>query len=77
MGMKYWFRKRGWIYMPISIMGWLLTLVLALLITWMVKVADRHSHSGSDTLMNTFPWAWIGTVTLGWIASKTSGGKAR
>lgn len=73
--MRYWFKKWGWVYLPISAMGWILTALLAFIIGWIFKVADRHSHSGSDTLMNTFPWAWIGIVTLGWIASKTSGEK--
>jgi hypothetical protein len=70
-----WFKRWGWIYRPVSAVGWAMTLAALLLIVWTFVVVDRHSHSASDTLIDTFPWAWIFVATLLWVASKTSGQK--
>ncbi len=67
-----WFKKWGWIHRPANITGWVLTLVCFWLIAKVFIAVDRNSHSGSDTLIGVFPWAWIFLVTLNWIASKTS-----
>jgi hypothetical protein len=67
-----WFKPWGWIYRPVRIEGWLCVFGCATLIAWVFMVVDRNSHSGSDTLIGTFPWAWIFLATLNWIASKTS-----
>jgi hypothetical protein len=68
-----WFRPAGWIYLPISFIGWLLTAGVLSLIIWVGVVADRHSHSVSDTLINTFPYAAILVLILGWVARHTGG----
>jgi len=68
----HWFKKWGWIYRPVNIIGWLLTFFTIFLIAWVFMVVDRNSHSASDTLIGVFPWAWIFLATLNWIASKTS-----
>ena len=67
-----WFKKLGWVYRPVSVVGWILTFLLATLIVWVFIVTDRNSHSASDTLIGTFPWAVIFTAILGWVASHTS-----
>ena len=67
-----WFRKWGWIYWPTSLAGWVITVALLAFIVWIFIAVDRHSHSASDTLMSVFAWAWIGSVTVLWVASKTS-----
>jgi len=71
--MKFvWFKKWGWAHRPASAVGWLLTFFVAFLIVGVFRAVDRHSHSGSDTLIGVFPWAWIFLATLEWVASKTS-----
>lgn len=67
-----WFKPLGWLYRPVTLTGWILTLITVLLIVRIFLVIDRQSHSVSDTLTGVFPWAWIFLVTLGWVASKTS-----
>lgn len=47
-----WFRKKGILYWPISIAGWIIFIaVLIVLIVQFISI-DRSSHSISDTLMN-------------------------
>lgn len=67
-----WFVHWGWIYRPVSVSGWILTIIVMALIAWVFVVVNRQSHSFSDTLIGVFPWAWIFLASLGWIASKTS-----
>jgi hypothetical protein len=67
-----WFKKWGWIYRPTSLAGWFLSLVCFFMIVRLFIFVDGKSHSGSDTLIGVFPWAWIALATLNWIASKTS-----
>ena len=60
--MNYWFRPKrvlGWFafYVPTSLGGWIVTLVLLALAVKCFLLVDAHSHSGSDTLLNFAPWA--------------------
>ncbi|MDQ6887727.1 MAG: hypothetical protein M3068_10580 [Gemmatimonadota bacterium] len=67
-----WFRPLGWIYRPVSVAGWLVTIItLGLCVQFLVAV-DRHSHSVSDTLIGVFPYAALFLIFAGWIASHTS-----
>jgi hypothetical protein len=67
------FKRWGWIYRPVSAVDWALTLAALLPHRVAFVVVDRHSHSASDALIGTFPWAWIFVATLLWVASRTSG----
>jgi hypothetical protein len=67
-----WFRKFGWIYIPISFIGVIITLlVIAFCITVFIAV-DRNSHSVSDTLYGIFPYFVSAFTILFWIAANTS-----
>jgi hypothetical protein len=68
-----WFKKTGWVYLPVSLTGILLTvLTLAFCITIFTAV-DRNSHSNSDTLYGIFPYFVSAFTILFWIASNKSG----
>jgi hypothetical protein len=59
---RYWFRpKKFWgffaFYYPSNLSGWIATLFLSALLIWAFSMADRHSHSSSDTLISFTPWA--------------------
>jgi hypothetical protein len=69
---NYWFKKWGWIYRPISFVGWIFCLVVFTLVIGVFATVDRNSHSVSDTLIGVLPWVWIFLATLVWIASQTS-----
>lgn len=67
-----WFRKIGWIYVPVSFIG---VVVLLLTIAFCVNVfiaIDRHSHSVSDTMYGIFPYFVSAFTILFWIAGNTS-----
>jgi hypothetical protein len=67
-----WFRKSGWIYIPISFIGVFITLlVIAFCVTVFIAI-DRNSHSVSDTLYGIFPYFVSAFTILFWIAANTS-----
>lgn len=67
-----WFRKYGWVYYPVSIIGAIITMaVLYFCITVFIAI-DRHSHSVSDTLYGIFPYFVSAFTIFFWIASNTS-----
>jgi hypothetical protein len=67
-----WFKRLGWIHLPVSWQGALLSLAgLAFCIQVFVAV-DRHSHSVSDTLYGIFPYFACCFLLLEWIACNSS-----
>jgi hypothetical protein len=67
-----WFRPWGWIYLPISWQGFVVSLMgLAFCLQVFVAV-DSRSHSISDTLYGIFPYVIPCLMILNWIASKTA-----
>jgi hypothetical protein len=67
-----WFKKVGWIYIPTSAIGSVITIfTVAFCITVFVAI-DRNSHSASDTLYGIFPYFVSAFVILFWIAGNTS-----
>jgi hypothetical protein len=70
--MIVWFKKVGWIYQPISIAGWIITIITILLCSQIFLFVDSHSHSVSDTFYGVFPYIVSYLVVAGWIASNTS-----
>jgi hypothetical protein len=67
-----WFKKFGWIYIPTSIVGAIITLfVIAFCATVFIAV-DRNSHSVSDTFYGVFPYFVSAFTILFWIACNTS-----
>ena len=67
-----WFKKRGWIYQPVSLIGWIIALVTILLIIQVFIAVDMRSHSVSDTFYGVLPYIVSYLVIAGWIASNTS-----
>ena len=67
-----WFKKTGWIYLPIHAIGILITLAA---IGFMVPVciaAIRNGHSVSDDLFEIFVYATCTAFWWKWVAEKTS-----
>jgi hypothetical protein len=67
-----WFKEWGWIYVPVSAMGWLAVLLTLAFCLNTFAAIDRHSHSASDTLYGIFPYWVPALLMLNWLASKTS-----
>lgn len=68
-----WFKRWGWVYRPISVMGWIASVAAAAFCVNVFVAIDRHSHSGSDTLYGFYTYAAPTFLGLMWIASRTSG----
>ncbi|MDA9555349.1 hypothetical protein N9R54_03855 [Pelobium sp.] len=49
---KPWFKKSGLIYIPQSLVGWLIFLLLIAYWVYSFIDIDKRSHSVSDTLIN-------------------------
>lgn len=67
-----WFKRLGWIYLPVHVIGVFIS-VGALALNGMFFVAiDRNSHSVSDTLINFFVYFTCVAFWWKWVAEKTS-----
>jgi len=72
-----WFRPFGFVFRPVSIPGWTITLLALAFCVHIFLFVDGHSHSVSDTLYGIFPY-WVPTFLMWvWIASQTSDKRKR
>ena len=69
---KIWFRKSGWFYVPVSVAGIIISILVILFCINVFIAADRHSHSVSDTMYGIFPYFISAFTILFWVASNTS-----
>ena len=72
---KQWFKKAGWIYVPKSIIGFVIFLLLILFCIIVFIAVDRKSHSVSDTLYGIFPYFVPAFLIYLWVGSETSENK--
>jgi hypothetical protein len=58
-----WFTRKGIIYWPASIVGWVIFILAVAYAVYLFVDIDSRSHSGSDTLINwVFNCLIIGVV---------------
>ena len=69
---QIWFKRFGWIHLPTSVPGALVSLAAALFCINVFVAIDRHSHSVSDTLYGVFPFFACTFLLVDWIARNTS-----
>ena len=69
---QQWFKKVGWIYIPTSVIGTIITLFVFIFCITVFTAVDRNSHSVSDTLYGIFPYFVCAFTILFWIAGNTS-----
>jgi hypothetical protein len=70
-----WFKRKGILFIPTTLMGWIILLSMIIYAVYKFLDIDSRSHSASDTLMNfAFSLVIIGAVyTI--VAFLTSRGK--
>ena len=71
----YWFKRSGLFFYPISIFGWLITLLTIALSIYIFIQIDAESHSVSDTLINfayNMLFVLCGYSIVAYLASKSS-----
>ena len=67
-----WFKKTGWVYVPVHPTGLLITIICLALNIWFFIAIDRNAHSVSDTLINFFVYFSCVAFWWKWVAEKTS-----
>ena len=70
---QVWFKKMGWFYIPVHIMGYMATLLALLFMVPVIIAAERSAHSVSDELYEIFVFATCTAFWWKWVADKTSG----
>ena len=67
-----WFKKTGWVYIPVHIMGLLVTLGAITFLAPVYMAIVRNDHSASDDLYQMFVYTTCTAFWWKWIADKTS-----
>ena len=69
---QVWFRKMGWIYIPVHPMGFLVTIAAIVFMIPIVIATDRSAHSVTDELYQLFVFGTCTAFWWKWVAEKTS-----
>ena len=67
-----WFKRWGWLHLPISWQGALIVLAALTFCAQVFWAIDRRSHSVTDTLYGIFPFFACSFLLFDWIANRTS-----
>ena len=67
-----WFKKFGWVYVPVHAMGLLITSLAVLFLVPVYIAIARNGHSVSDDLYHMFVYTSCTAFWWKWIAEKTS-----
>ncbi|GAC1578970.1 MAG: hypothetical protein NVS3B5_11840 [Sphingomicrobium sp.] len=68
-----WFKPMGILFMPISAVGWLVTVAALAFCAQIFWFVDSRSHSVSDTLYGVFPFWMPALLAVAWLADRTGG----
>jgi hypothetical protein len=71
--MKTQFSKKGWIYIPVSLTGWIVTILYIAVSVFTLVMIDKTYNSLKNSLIRFFPYFISLTVIYFWIASNSSG----
>jgi len=69
---EVWFKKFGWIYFPINIMGVFVTIAAIVFLFPVYAAVIRNGHSVSDDLYQMFVYTTCAAFWWKWVAEKTS-----
>lgn len=67
-----WFVRKGILFFPVSIIGWIISLVSVAFCIYLFIDIDSRSHSASDTLINFVFMALLVAVVYSIIGYLTS-----
>jgi len=67
------FKKSGWIYVPVSFMGWLITIMYLTISIYTLVAIDQTYNSLKNSLIRFFPYFVSYSVIFFWIAGNTKG----
>lgn len=69
---QIWFKRIGWFYLPVHILGLLVTLVAFVLMVAACIAVFRNGHSVADGLYEIFIYGTCNAFWWKWVADKTS-----
>jgi len=67
-----WFKRRGWIYIPVNPLGYIVTGLAIIFIVPVVLAIDRNTYSITDELYKIFIYGTCIAFWWKWVADKTS-----
>ncbi len=67
-----WFKKAGWLYVPVHPMGLVITLAAIIFLVPIWLAVNRSEHSVSDSLYQMFVYGTCTAFWWKWVAEKTS-----
>jgi predicted neutral ceramidase superfamily lipid hydrolase len=73
--MKPLFKKTGWIYLPVSIAGWIVLLAYAVISIVTLLAIDNRYNSLTNSAIRFFPYFISYSVIYFWIAGNTCNDK--
>lgn len=69
---QQWFKKTGWLYLPIHAMGYVVTLLAIIFMIPVTMATLRNGHSATDDLYQLFVYGTCTAFWWKWIAEKNS-----
>lgn len=66
-----WFLKIGWFHLPLTLMGWLISIFAIAISVLMFFAIGHKSTSTMDTVISVFPYVISIFAVRHWIASNT------
>jgi hypothetical protein len=70
--MKIPFKRFGWIYKPVSVLGWSVTIIYFAISVFTLISIDQSYNSLKNSLIRFFPYFMSFSVVFFWIASNNS-----
>jgi len=67
------FKKRGWVYLPVSVIGWIVTAIYLAVSVYTFSAIQKSYQSVYHSLIRFFPYFISFSVVLFWIASNMGG----
>jgi len=67
-----WFKKLGWVYIPIHFAGFIITLSAIIFLVPVYMAIVHNGHSVSDDLYDIFIYTTCTAFWWKWVAEKTS-----
>jgi hypothetical protein len=69
---QLWFRRVGWVYIPVHLAGYITTLLAILFMVPVSMAVFSTGHSVTDDLSEIFMYATCTAFWWKWVAEKTS-----
>ena len=69
---QIWFKRAGWFYLPVHMMGFIITIGAIIFMVQVCMAVVRNGHSVSDDLYEIFVYGTCTAFWWKWVAEKTS-----